>query len=1449
MPVPQLSSTSTESPSTITAEEILAREQEQQAQLILLEERHRLLLENLLGPSPAVPSPTPPVPAVQHDDPMQLDQPATAPIIPALRSLPTSSIQPATLNTGLATSSRAIILQVIDSLTQILSTADHGTPLSDAIVTAEATVSAIIAPDLPPLQSQPAELGEQGPPVTTATDDVPARMIDDDTSDVDSDEDPSEAETEAEPVPERPRQEEDSSHPDEEELKQIEDAGLHSALDDEYWQKKAFTSAELNDPEYKPMDTGVIDFVLEGFRGTKEKPRGDGSDEYQVYSDYKKIGDHEWRILVYPNGNDTEDQISIYVDCRPAETESTEGTPAVATVVSESRSTLVGTVPAPAAGSSEAEPETDDPMQIDHPGDAAAQSEEDVKKWSIPAQVGIVLYNPAEPTVTRWQDGHKRFCPEATDYGWTRFSGPRSGFITRQRLEKAALCRDDRLAIRAHIRIIKDDTGALWHSGKWDNLQMTGTKGFGQEHRGRSQVMSTIALLGHLPAFRSLVNKMDTMREQTAYSSHRPLFETLQRMLYRLDLAKDTEANVSLRPLDEVHQKYGIDPSEYNDVVSYMQTVRHILEDEVQPRSIQETKDTQLENLFDGTLAAVDAKGKPTGAADVIIGPGRAPSYLLPLNNKFESVQKVLIETMASGTQWSGHHQKAVAIRDAPKILQLEIDRQEWDEKVKRWKKDVRRLRINEELTVPGVADYDSGKRSYYKYTLYGIVTHRYDLVQGSYRPIFRPGGPGTSWITNYASSNGNRVEKLTRRDAIESYDGVKEGRKPRGQERVAQMLMYIRTDALDDVLCRGDSNKMTPCPEKIRNSVDDQIRNAVDPMYGSIRSEGNGLVHVMVWCSAIFNTHTGPGVFDAEAMDAETEKNIKNLCKVFALDGQATLRDLYTVVKQEMVANPLTTEVTMWIMEESQTGYMHISHLITGKGECRLDVMAKRYPRLILWLEPRPMSELRPVDLKDLNFLSSDLILDPTMIREEPASDEPEKLEWSLRNESKPTYSCALPMAGISSSARSSLIGSTRSRSDSDKENDEVRETDPSMTVPGEPSSSDRPELYFFLKTFDPKTLAWEALRIVNVLRQAVIAEVMKEVVPCRKISAPEADESHSKTFVDEKALVNGDFLIYDESATATTQYRIVDHNMTFADAGLKDGAVLCFQAALSESQKEAIWRDGEPRDLKEYDEDMSREMNCAMGWEPNSHPDVPTDVVHKKVIGWGTYIGPLKHGSLHGNEGKRHFMNGDIFTGPFIRGSPNGLQAKMEYSNGDVYTGPMAAGKPDSWPFPHTMDIDEKASETVMVDDSDAKQAKDKAKEEASAAADTSPPPSPTADKKPEPSEPADALPTDVPMKEPEPDPSAPPQIRNAGRMLYATSGNVYEGQFKAGRRHGKGVMRFEEAAGEELCSICLDAEKDGVFTPCGHLVCCWSCGGCLEECPVCRADVGSCVRVFRT
>jgi len=46
---------------------------------------------------------------------------------------------------------------------------------------------------------------------------------------------------------------------------------------------------------------------------------------------------------------------------------------------------------------------------------------------------------------------------------------------------------------------------------------------------------------------------------------------------------------------------------------------------------------------------------------------------------------------------------------------------------------------------------------------------------------------------------------------------------------------------------------------------------------------------------------------------------------------------------------------------------------------------------------------------------------------------------------------------------------------------------------------------------------------------------------------------------------------------------------------------------------------------------------------------------------------------------------------------------------------------------------------------------------------------------------------------------------------------------------------------------CVICMNAPRDVVIIPCGHLICCENCVVQCKECPLCRGVINDNLKVF--
>ncbi|KAF2484537.1 hypothetical protein BDY17DRAFT_130485 [Neohortaea acidophila] len=234
---------------------------------------------------------------------------------------------------------------------------------------------------------------------------------------------------------------EDKSQPCEDELAYITQRGEHSALDYSYWEKKIFF--DLEDPELYPIASGRIDWTVDGYNGTKEKP----NEELIMRSPPVRIGGYDWCIKFYPKGNDS-DYLSLYLECVTMQSDDFEAS-----------------------------------KDFSNPALPFLASCEKLRlRTSEAVQLGIVMYNPAEPRVYEHKIDAHQFTKQSSDYGWTRFTRyARPDFAFRMHGQRQAILRDDKLAFSAYVRLVHDPTRCMWAHGTDcynDSVTLTGLRPF-----------------------------------------------------------------------------------------------------------------------------------------------------------------------------------------------------------------------------------------------------------------------------------------------------------------------------------------------------------------------------------------------------------------------------------------------------------------------------------------------------------------------------------------------------------------------------------------------------------------------------------------------------------------------------------------------------------------------------------------------------------------------------------------------------------------------------------------------------------------------------------------------------------------------------------------------------------------------------------------------------------
>lgn len=527
--------------------------------------------------------------------------------------------------------------------------------------------------------------------------------------------------------------EEDKSEPCADELAYIQSKDEHSAIDYDYWEKKTFF--DIDDPEIVPGESGRIDWVVEHFNGTKENP----NNESMMRSPMVHIGGYDWRIKLYPKGNNTE-YVSLYLECVTMQSQDFEENEAF----------------------------------VRPPIPFISGMDKLLKRRSVAVQLSVVMYNPTEPRVYEYHTDAHQFTKQIPDYGWTRFTRyPRREFGFRSHGQRQAMLRDDKLAFSAYVRVVQDPTGCLWSHGIdlfEDSVALTGLRPFTPQAPWHS---AQLALLHFAPFRNCLTQCCDTK-----------IVFWLQTLLWKMMSRKRSHF-------------YGqTDTCIASDTIAWMRYAVRWLQRETNADVV-----TDLVGTFDPNQGSATCGNRL----------------------KTKGVDSVQAAVNAHPT-----------VLEKPALLTLELQRQEFDKKVRKWHKLTNKVDMDERISVGGTA-----------YTVFAFTTHCGDLESNNFNLYVRPNGPGGAW---YGYTNG-RVTCLTSKQSVQKYSGVDEFSEPvkkkrhsssRGdhspfgfryfdeQNEVANVVMYVRDDWAQSAFAAYEE-QVWDVPENVRKGIPPTFGGVVD--------------------------------------------------------------------------------------------------------------------------------------------------------------------------------------------------------------------------------------------------------------------------------------------------------------------------------------------------------------------------------------------------------------------------------------------------------------------------------------------------------------------------------------------------------------------------------------------------------------------------------------------
>ncbi|KAG1052933.1 hypothetical protein G6F43_004949 [Rhizopus delemar] len=411
------------------------------------------------------------------------------------------------------------------------------------------------------------------------------------------------------------------------------------------------------------------------------------------------------------------------------------------------------------------------------------------------AQFLICISNPDDPSCYITHAAQHRFSKLEADWGFT-------GFISHKELkeginDKPGFLVNDTVVLTTIVRLIKDQTGVLWHNFiNYDSKKTTGYVGL--HNQGATCYMNSLfQSLYFTNYFRLAVYQIPTDNDEPCNS----IALALQRLFFNLQFSNYAVSTT------EVTRSFG-----WNTVDAFMQ------------RDVQEFNRLLQDNL--------ERKMKGTPAEDSIkrLFVGKMKSYIKCINVEYESSRSedyydiqlnvkncknleesfrnyIEVETLEGENKYMAEGyglqdaKKGVIFESFPPVLHLQLKRFEYD-----MMRDAM-FKINDRHEFPPVIDLepylsDTANRSTsHRYALHGVLVHTGDSSGGHYFAFVRP-----TIEDKWFRFDDDRVTPALLREVLEdNYGGEMLNTHPKlrnvKRSTNAYMLVYIRESMREEIL------------------------------------------------------------------------------------------------------------------------------------------------------------------------------------------------------------------------------------------------------------------------------------------------------------------------------------------------------------------------------------------------------------------------------------------------------------------------------------------------------------------------------------------------------------------------------------------------------------------------------------------------------------------------
>ncbi|UQC82690.1 ubiquitin carboxyl-terminal hydrolase [Colletotrichum lupini] len=535
------------------------------------------------------------------------------------------------------------------------------------------------------------------------------------------------------------------------------------------------------------------------------------------------------------------------------------------------------------------------------------------ENWSCCVQFALVLWNPNDPTLYTHHTAHHRFTKEESDWGFTRFLELRKMFNVPWEGGSRPLCENETANITAYLRLVKDETGVLWHNfNNYDSKKETGYVGL-RNQGATCYLNSLLQSLYFTNAFRKAIYEIPTDHEESMGNSA----YTLQRLFYQLQTSEQAVGT------NELTKSFGWE-------------TRHIFEQQ----DVQELSRKLMERM--------EEKMKGTPAEHVLpqMFSGKIKTYISCVNVDYESSRVedfwdiqlnvsgnknlldsfkdyVQVEKMDGENQYYAGDEfklqdanKGVIFQSFPNVLHLQLKRFEYDIQRDTMMKINDRYEFPETFDAAPYLSEDADKSESWTYQLHGVLVHSGDLNAGHYYAFLKPEKDG--WFYKY---DDDKVTRATMREVLEENFGGEykthpanhlraplQKKAPVVRQNSAYMLVYIRQSRLDNILCPVSKEDI---PLHLRSKFDEET--ALREAKRKEKEEQHLYIGVKVITEKTFKNHGGTDLtsFDADQADGDAAPRSYRVLRA------STMEDLVGTIAADLEQDP--RKVRLWVMVNRQ--------------------------------------------------------------------------------------------------------------------------------------------------------------------------------------------------------------------------------------------------------------------------------------------------------------------------------------------------------------------------------------------------------------------------------------------------------------------------------------------------------------------------------------------------